>query len=136
MSERHSTVLKLAATASVILVALLANATAQQVKRPVDEHPIRITRELPESQTIPPEWLARMGKQEEQLSEISRRLDAIERSIRDMQGDIKELMATNYVVNFLISIAKLLVPGLVITAFGIWFARYLGSRRATGASTP
>lgn len=75
------------------------------------------------------EYGLRLAKQELQMDEISRRLGGIETSIKDVQGDVKQLMATDQVMRFIITVTKLLVPGVLIAAFGIWFTRYLNGRK-------
>lgn len=75
----------------------------------------------------------KLAKQEVQMDEISRRLGGIEASIHDVQGDVKQLMETNHVMKFLITVTKLLVPGLVVAAFGVWFKWWLERKARVAA---
>jgi len=91
--------------------------------RDSDEKPINITQ--PQYQVISPEILKQMGSQEESLREIERRLGEVEKTLREMRGDIRTLMDTNVIVNFVMGSVKLLVPGLLVTGFGVWLAHNL-----------
>jgi hypothetical protein len=69
--------------------------------------------------------LKQMGSQEQSLRDIERRLGVIENTLGQLQGNIQTLMSTNVEVNFVMGGVKLLVPGLLITAFGVWLSHYL-----------
>jgi hypothetical protein len=75
-----------------------------------------------------PEDLKQLWTEAEQLKTIQQQLSELNSNVKEMQKDIRTLMDTNIIVNFLLGIAKLLVPGLLITAFGFWCSEYLKKR--------
>ena len=75
--------------------------------------------------TIDLETRDRMVRQEEKLKVIEGRLERIESSLSDIKTDIKGMAATWHVMSFLVLIAKILIPGLIIIVFGTWFWFYL-----------
>ena len=49
----------------------------------------------------------------------------LSRNISDLQKDVRELMQTNAVVTFVVKVLGLFIPGMLVTAFGLWYADYL-----------
>jgi hypothetical protein len=66
--------------------------------------------------------------QEQSLLDIKDKLATIAQSISEIQTDVKALKETDIIVNFLLGVAKYLVPGLLIAAFTVWFTKRLKLR--------
>jgi hypothetical protein len=106
-----------------VMVVGVTRLTANQ-PRLYDRSPLNITDRSPQTQIFPAEYLVKMTKQEQQMEEVNHRLGGIEKSIGDMQGDVKILMETNHVVSFLVKVAGIFIPGMFLTAFGFWLKNY------------
>jgi hypothetical protein len=96
-----------------------------------DYEPIDITTHTPQTQVFPAEYATELGREQARLEAVNVRLDSIDQSVKDVRGDIKELMATNYVVNFVLGSLKIFVPIVFTVWIGIWMNDRYKRRRAT-----
>ena len=121
----------------VFLLCQVCNASPQQRQAG------QIVLSSPSGQTVPPEITRSLATQEERLSNINVRMATLEHSVDDFRHDIgkqldsinanlKELAATNNVMNFIIWIFKVAASLTVPAILGLWFKNWL-ERRATAA---
>jgi hypothetical protein len=82
-----------------------------------------VTAVQPQYQVVDSETSSRLATQEEATKDIKERLAVIDQSIKEIRADIKTLMETNIIVHFLAQSFTILVPGLIIAAFSVWFAK-------------
>ena len=119
----------------IFLLCQMCNASPEQKQAG------KIVLSSPSGQTISPEIIRSLATQEERLSNINTRMGTLEHSVDDFKHDVgkqldninntlKDLTATNNVMNFIIWIFKLAIGLTVPTIFGLWFKNWL-DRRAT-----
>lgn len=84
--------------------------------------------------TVPFDLYGTMEKQSDKLGDLDKRLALVEKTVNDMSQDMKSLVATDNVMEFVIGSFKILVPGLIIAAFGVWFSKKLDRRKPSGVS--
>jgi hypothetical protein len=113
--------------AQVALLILVAHLAPAQVKKTLgkrdDGNFTNVSYPQPQYQVVTSEQVKSIYLQQQSLIDIRERLGGIEQSINEVKTDVKSLKETDIVVNFILGIVKLLVPGLIITAFGIWFTK-------------
>jgi septation ring formation regulator EzrA len=66
--------------------------------------------------------ISQLSSQGQALTDINVRLTSIEKSIDDIRGDLKSVKETDVIVRFLVVCIQIVVPGILIAAFSIWFA--------------
>lgn len=72
---------------------------------------------------IPLDVSNKMDRQEQRLEDIDKRLALIEKSVAGLETDVRGLVRTNTVIDFLVDMTKLFIPGMFLTIFGIWINR-------------
>jgi hypothetical protein len=72
---------------------------------------------------IPLDVAGQMNRQEQRLDQIDTRLVVIEKSVSRMEEDVRQLVKTDNVIDFIIGMMKLFIPGTFLTIFGIWLNR-------------
>jgi hypothetical protein len=95
-----------------------------------DVHITDVASPQPQYQVISSEQIKQIYTQEQAMTDIKERLNAIDKSIGEIKADVRVLMETNVVVHFLVQSLILLVPGLVIAAFTVWLTRRPKRRNA------
>jgi hypothetical protein len=94
----------------------------------------------PQSQVFNPSQLEDLYSQKQSLSDIKDHMTSIDKSIASIETDVRDLRDTTSVVKFLSHCVEILIPGVFIAMFGIWFAEYLkkknrkGSRNSTASA--
>lgn len=108
------------------LVLLLCPHCAFSQRRALRDTPLTdVSAPQPQYRVIPDDQRERIATQEEAMRDIRDRLARIEGDVKEIKGDVTVLKDTNTVVKFLVSCFTILVPGLVIAGFGVWFANHL-----------
>jgi|ERR1700694_894256 len=113
-------------TIPLLLLSLCSIAQQKQDSKRID-----ITSHPRGMQVMAPQYIEKLGRQDAQFEGVNRRLDVIESALKEHGDMLKELTATNTIINFFIAIAKLLIPGVLIATFSIWFARRLNAQQST-----
>jgi hypothetical protein len=67
--------------------------------------------------------------EQQALTDLKEKIASIQQDLNDVKADVKVLMAQHAVLSFVLTCLSLLVPGVLITGFGIWFAELLKGRR-------
>jgi hypothetical protein len=63
------------------------------------------------------------------ILDLKDRIASIEQDLAGVKADVKILMAQHAVLSFVLGSLTLLVPGILIAAFSIWFPDFLRRRR-------
>jgi hypothetical protein len=87
--------------------------------------------------TVPQQQYQVMTPQQEQaiytdqqlILDLKDRIASIEQDLAGVKADVKILMAQHAVLSFVLGSLTLLVPGILIAAFSIWFPDFLRRRR-------
>jgi hypothetical protein len=82
----------------------------------------------PGYQVISNEQIKQIYTQEQAMTDIKERLNLIETSLKEIRADVKVLTETNTIIRFLETCFEILIPGLCITAFGVWFGVWFTDR--------
>jgi len=92
----------------------------------------------PQYQVISPDQAKAIYTEEQAVVDIKDRLASIDSAIIDIRKDIQVIKDTNAVVRFVVVCIEILVPGLIIAAFSVWFTYWLKKpkpRRPTKAGS-
>ncbi len=107
------------------------------VCRAVPSNPPQRPFTLPSGQpAIPAEISNQMTRQEQRLDAIDTRLAVIEKSVSGMEGDVKALVKTDTILDFLIGMVKLFIPGIILTYFGVRLNRRIKDQKTNSPANP
>jgi hypothetical protein len=115
----------------LFLVIAATYAQSQELKHGHDvAHVTDVSVPQPDVQVISTTQVERIATQKQALDDISDNLKEIKSSLDSIKADIRVLQDTNVIVNFLLGGVKLLIPGIIIAWFGLWYSDHQKKSKA------
>jgi len=107
----------------VVLICLLS---LQIHAQRADDFHLRHRATGPQDNVVTADDIRELAKQGATLDGINFRLNAIDDNVKAIRATLdNDVLPATHVMKFLTNCITLLVPGILITAFGIWFTNYL-----------
>jgi hypothetical protein len=88
-----------------------------------------ITAPQPQYQVMTSEQAQAIYTEQQALTDLKEKFTSIQQDLNDVKADVKVLMAQHAVLSFVLTCLSLLVPGILIAAFSIWFSELLKGRK-------
>lgn len=85
---------------------------------------------------IPADISNQMNRQEQRLDQIDNRLTVIEKSVGRMEEDVRQLVKTDNIVDFIVGMIKLFIPGMFLTLFALWVTRRWKEQKPNSSASP